>query len=165
MVEADNAWLKRSESHHRAIKMSLVQQHCPQLIPQFEQQQKDKADKKNGVSKKTAISKVSTPSVRGTGCFPASMHAHKPETPILLGLYLGSWLTGGTRAFTYVRRFSVFVDEPFWPMWMILFHLLLCSTLQMWFSASCLTHTLSGRSVQEVAFIVHGMGGSGIAIV
>lgn len=69
MVEADNAWLKRSESHHRAIKMSLVQQHCPYLIPQFEQQQRDKADKKNGVSKKTAASKVSISLPLAMGCF------------------------------------------------------------------------------------------------
>ena len=58
MVEADNAWLKHSETHHRAIKMSLVQQHCPQLIRRFEQQQRDKADKKSQVGKKKAASKV-----------------------------------------------------------------------------------------------------------
>lgn len=58
MVEADNVWLKRSETHHRAIKMSLVQQHCPHLIRQFEQHQRGKADKKSQASKKKAASKV-----------------------------------------------------------------------------------------------------------
>ena len=60
LVEADNAWLKRSESHHRAIKMSLVQQHCPGLIRQFEQQQRGKAEKKTQAGRKQAASKVST---------------------------------------------------------------------------------------------------------
>lgn len=91
MVEADKAWLKRSESHHRAIKMSLVRQHCPHLIRQFEQQQKDKADKKNGVSKKTAASKVSIPCPFFTsGCFcfwvlPSFYTPHKPEALHLAG--------------------------------------------------------------------------------
>ena len=58
MVEADNVWLKRSESHHRAIKMSLVQQHCPHLIRRFEQHQRGKADKKSQAGKKKAASKV-----------------------------------------------------------------------------------------------------------
>lgn len=59
-MEADNAWLKRSESHHRAIKMSLVQQHCPAFIRQFEQQQRGKAEKKAQAGKQQAASKVST---------------------------------------------------------------------------------------------------------
>lgn len=59
LVEADKAWLKRSESHHRAIKMSLVQQHRPDLIRQFEQQQRDKAEKKTQAGRKKATSKVS----------------------------------------------------------------------------------------------------------
>lgn len=91
MVEADNAWLKRSESHHRAIKMSLVQQHCPHLIRQFEQQQKDKADKKNGVSKKTAASKVSiSPSLLYVWVclfwlLPSCYTPHMPEALHLAG--------------------------------------------------------------------------------
>ena len=58
-VHADNAWLKRSESHHRAIKMSLVKQHCPALIKKYEQQQMDKADKKSQGGRKKTASKVS----------------------------------------------------------------------------------------------------------
>ncbi|KAL3141843.1 hypothetical protein ABBQ32_004509 [Trebouxia sp. C0010 RCD-2024] len=62
LVEADNAWLKRSETHHRAIKMSLVQQHCPGLIRQFEQQQRGKVEKKTQAGRKQAASKAA----RGT---------------------------------------------------------------------------------------------------
>ena len=75
LVEADNAWLKRSESHHRAIKMSLVRQHCPLLISRFEQLQSDKAKKKSQVSKKKAASKV-------THCVKTSMRAAAHSLPI-----------------------------------------------------------------------------------
>lgn len=58
LVESDTAWLKGSDSKERAIKMSLVRQHQPELISKFEQEQRDKLEKKNKPSQRKAASKV-----------------------------------------------------------------------------------------------------------
>ena len=58
MVDSDNEWLKKSDSEKRAVKMSLVKQHCPQLITKFEQEQRDKLTKKSKAGSKKASAKV-----------------------------------------------------------------------------------------------------------
>ncbi len=55
LVEADNLWLKKSDSEKRSVKMSLVRQHMPQLISKFEQEQRDKLVKKSKGGQKAAI--------------------------------------------------------------------------------------------------------------
>ena len=57
-VEADKVWLKKSASEARAVKMSLVQQHYPQLVSDFLQKEKSGASKQIQVNKKKADAKV-----------------------------------------------------------------------------------------------------------
>ena len=58
VVETDNEWLKKSASEARAVKMSLVQQHYPQLVSEFLQKEKSGASKQIQVNKKKADAKV-----------------------------------------------------------------------------------------------------------
>ncbi len=58
LVEADNLWLKKSDSEKRSVKMSLVRQHKPELIRMFEQEQRDKLVKKSKGGPKKAAAKV-----------------------------------------------------------------------------------------------------------
>jgi len=58
LVEADNKWLKKSDSEKRSVKMSLVRQHLPELISMFEQEQRDKLVKKSKGVRKKAAAKV-----------------------------------------------------------------------------------------------------------
>ncbi|DBB04272.1 TPA: hypothetical protein ACH3X1_012770 [Trebouxia sp. C0004] len=61
LVEADNKWLKKSDSEKRSVKMSLVRQHMPELIRMFEQEQRDKLVKKIKGGQKKAAAKASKP--------------------------------------------------------------------------------------------------------
>ncbi len=58
LVEADNMWLKKSDSEKRSVKMSLVRQHMPELISNFEQERRDKLVKKSKGGQKKAAAKV-----------------------------------------------------------------------------------------------------------
>lgn len=58
LVEADTEWLKKSDSEKRSVKMSLVRQHLPELIRRFEQEQRDKLNKKSKGGQKKAATKV-----------------------------------------------------------------------------------------------------------
>lgn len=58
LVEADNLWLKKSDSEKRSVKMSLVRQHMPELISMFEQEQRDKLMKKSKSGQKKTAAKV-----------------------------------------------------------------------------------------------------------
>lgn len=58
LVEADNMWLKKSDSEKRSVKMSLVRQHMPELISNFEQERRDKLVKKSKGGQRKAAAKV-----------------------------------------------------------------------------------------------------------
>ncbi|KAL0042957.1 hypothetical protein WJX79_005070 [Trebouxia sp. C0005] len=61
LVEADNLWLKKSDSEKRSVKISLVRQHKPELTRMFEQEQRDKLVKKSKGGQKKAAAKASKP--------------------------------------------------------------------------------------------------------
>ena len=58
VIEADKEWLKKSASEARAVKMSLLQQHHPQLVSDFLLKQKSGAAKQIQTNRKKADAKV-----------------------------------------------------------------------------------------------------------
>jgi len=79
LVEADNEWLKKSDSEKRSVKMSLIEQHQPELIKKFEQEQSDKLMKKSKPAQKKAAAKVTVLQLQSAYmhlCYPMFIILH-----------------------------------------------------------------------------------------